>query len=135
MAGFVANTERAPLSGEGPESVVLVVSGAYTATANAEFGAPRTCRAIEVSIVATAAAATPSVVFGVEGYNPASDSWELLLASAAVVGTGTTVLIINPDAAPVANVVAQRLPRRRMRLVATHADADALTYSVAVHSA
>lgn len=85
-----------------------------------------------VHVNATAKTATPSVVVAVEGYDPASDSWYTILASAAITDAGTTLLHVYPGVVAAANSRANfRLPRT-WRVTATHADGDSLTYSVGV---
>lgn len=91
-----------------------------------------------VVINATAKAATPSVVFKVQGVvypNPnAGDkgtavTWDIL-SSVAVTDVGTTVLQISPNVPDDANKCAQALVPDRIRIVATPGDTDSLTYSV-----
>lgn len=132
MAAFVKSTTAEQLSGVKPAESVLVVSGAYTATASAEFGLGPEYTVVEAVAVATAKAATPSVVFAIQGYNPATDAWETLIAGTALTDAGTSAIQVNPNTPSVANVSAQRVVRRRMRVLATHDDADALTYSITV---
>lgn len=78
----------------------------------------------------TAASATPSVVFTIQGKCPVSGAYFTLLASAAVTGTGTTVLRIFPGSAVTSNLAANDQLPRTWRLSVAHADADSITYSV-----
>jgi hypothetical protein len=78
-----------------------------------------------------AASATPSVVFTVKGNDPAyGDRSYDILASAAVTGTGLTVLKVHPSLTADANKVAKDILPDSISVVATHADADSITYSV-----
>tara|TARA_R110002126_G_scaffold522_1_gene3337 strand:- start:253 stop:618 length:366 start_codon:yes stop_codon:yes gene_type:complete len=89
---------------------------------------------IQVSIVVSAAAATPSVVPTIDGYDPLSDTWYNLLTGAALTGTGTTILRVHPDLTAVTNLTSQDFLPKKYRLVMTHADTDSITYTVNVNS-
>lgn len=84
-----------------------------------------------VVIDATALADTPSVVFTIQGIDPVSGKTWDILASAAVVATGTTVLRVSPHLTAAANTIAKDIVPARLRIKAVHADADSITYSVA----
>ena len=90
-------------------------------------------RAIAVVIDVTAVSATPSVVFNVRGDDPVSGKNWLLLDSAAITGTGTTVLKIGPGLTGSANAVANEHIPPKVLIDPVHADTDSITYSVAVH--
>lgn len=80
----------------------------------------------------TAVTATPSVVFTISGVEPASGStaaWTIL-ASAAITGTGITVLRVHPSLTASANAIAKDILPSSISVVATHADTDSITYSV-----
>ena len=87
-----------------------------------------------VIIDVTAAAVTPSVVFNVDGYDSLSQKTWTLLDSAAITGTGTTVLRVGPGLTNAANTVADDLIPPAVRIAPVHADADPITYTVSVHS-
>lgn len=78
----------------------------------------------------TSATATPSVVFTIKGVDPVSDSTFTILTSAAITGTGTTVLRVFPGATASANVTVNDLLPEGITVTATHADTDSITYSV-----
>lgn len=87
---------------------------------------------VKVRIKSTAASATPSVVFTIEGWDPAVGEWFTLLASAAVVnGSTTIVMTLFPGATVTANVSANDFLPEKWRVVPTHADSDSITYTVA----
>lgn len=85
---------------------------------------------VQVIIDVTAVAATPSVVFNIQGKDGVSGNWYTLLASAAITGTGTTVLRVGPGETDTANLVEGAHLPRVWRVQAVHADADSITYSV-----
>ncbi len=80
------------------------------------------------------AAVTPSVVFNVDGFDSLSQKTWTLLDSAAITGTGTTVLRVGPGLTNSANLIADDLIPPAVRIAPVHADADPITYTVAVHS-
>ena len=84
----------------------------------------------KIIIDVTATAATPSVVFTVQGIDPASGKAFTILASAAKTGTGTTVLTIHPFATASANVAVNDFLPENFNINANHADGDSITYSV-----
>lgn len=120
--------------GAGVTSVPLVSSGAFDATANAEFGVGVDINVVEAVIITTAVGVTPSTVFSIQGWDPASSTWETLISSAAVIATGTTSIQVNPGSASVTNVSAQRVVRQKMRFLATHGNGVSHTYSVSLHA-
>lgn len=135
MAAFVAEPQatRGWLS-DLPNSIKLVPSGIYTATASAEFQVDAPASSIEVVYDQTAGTAAQSVTVSIEAFNVASGAWDTLLTAAA--GTSATTdsksLLIGANVNAVANVAAARAVRRRMRVTVTHADAKNVTYSLAV---
>lgn len=78
----------------------------------------------------TAIVDTPSVVFTIQGVDPASGKTWTILASAAIVGTGTTVLRVYPGLTPAANLVASDIMPVQWQVLADHNDADSITYSL-----
>ena len=87
-----------------------------------------------VIIDVTAASDTPSVVFNVDGFDPLSGKTWTLLDSAAITGTGTTILKVAPGLTASANAVATDMIPAIVRIAPVHADADSITYTVTVHS-
>jgi hypothetical protein len=84
-----------------------------------------------VVIDVTAIAATPSVVFDIVAVDQLSGKSPILLSSAAITATGTTLLQIGPGMLAVANLVADSNVPPVVSVIATHADADSITYTVA----
>lgn len=116
---------------QGPIDLTLAASAARTADPTltpTEF-IDRGVRGIIV-IVDTTAAATGSVTVSIEGQDPASLKWYTILASAAIVATGTVVLAAYPGANPVANSRADIQLPRKFRVKAVHNNANSQTYSI-----
>ncbi|KPI09928.1 hypothetical protein OV450_3419 [Actinobacteria bacterium OV450] len=78
----------------------------------------------------TAVTSSPSVVFTVSGVDRASGQIYTLLASAAVTGTGTTVLRIDSALTGSANLIAKDTLPPVIRVTATHGNSNSITYSV-----
>lgn len=110
--------------------VTLLASAARTATTNSGDQTNSGARGLHLVIDATAASATPSVVFTIQGKDAVSGAYYTILASAAVTGISTTVLRVYPGLTASANAIANDVLPKTWRLLATHADADSLTYSV-----
>ena len=111
-------------------SYEVFASAARTATVSSSKFEGAGARTLTVAIDATAIAATPSVVFTIERYNPVGDDWTTVLASAAVTAAGNTVLVVDPAITVVANATASTSVPFTWRVTATHGDADSITYSV-----
>ena len=140
MAGFTAQVpELRGTLDDNPQSIPLVLlpTVGFTATANGEFSVGPHVKVVEAVVVQTSGTATPAYTVGIDGWNPAAGAWENLITSASVATTGaaTTVVQVNPLVPPISNSSAQRVPRRRMRVVVTHTNANAAIYSVDVHAA
>ena len=104
-------------------------SAARTATHNSEDFV-NDGRGLVVTIDATAETDTASVVFKIQGKDPVSGTYRDILESAAITGIGTTVLKVHPSLTAASNTVAKDMAPAIYRILATHADADSLTYSV-----
>ena len=110
------------------EHIQVFESAARTATptdANITVGSATGFFVINV----TAATATPSVVFAVNGVTKAGTEFNII-TSAAITGTGTTVLRVFPGATAVANLAVNDMLPEALNISATHGDADSITYSV-----
>ena len=66
----------------------------------------------------------------IEGKDLISGKYYTVLASAAITGTGTTVLKVYPGITASANASASDILPRTWRVTATHANTDSITYSV-----
>ena len=121
------------LRGASTRSVTVLASGARTATvASADF-VTDAVRGIHVIIDVTAVTSTPSTTFTLQGKDPASGQYYTLLASAALTGTGTTVLKVFPGATASANAAANDCLPAVWRVNCTHGNANSMTYSVAAN--
>lgn len=116
------------MSRESKEHQEIFPSAARTATSSATMicGSGQGLFFIDV----TAASATPSVVFDILGVSPGSSATYTILQSAAVTGTGLTVLRVSPHLTAAANAIAKDILPQAIKVTATHADADSITYSV-----
>jgi hypothetical protein len=113
-------------------SFVIYESSARTATPDtSEIELPFGTQSLYVVIDCTAVSATPSVTFAVQGVDRVSGKVFALLTSAAITGTGTTVLRVSPHLTAAANTIAKDIVPPVIRVVPTHGDADSITYSVA----
>ena len=110
------------------DSQVLLASAARTATVSTVMTTD--CSAGIFVINVTAAIATPSVTFTIAGVDPASNATYTILTSAAITGTGTTVLRVGPDLTAAANTIAKDYLPQSLKITATHADTDSITYSL-----
>lgn len=115
-----------------PEGRTLLASVARTASVNTDDQFNVGHRGCHLVIDATASAATPSVVFTIQGKDPASGKYYTILASAAVTGVSTTVLRVFDGATPAANLAANDVLPAVWRVSAVAGDADSLTYSIGV---
>ena len=113
--------------------VTVFASAAYTASQNSADLLNPYARGVVVVIDATASASTPSVVFTIKGKSSLGSDYYTILASAAITGTGTTVLRVYPGLTASANLVASDVLPAVWRVEAVAGDADSLTYSVAAN--
>lgn len=112
------------------QHVGVFPSGARTATVSSPDRTNLNGTGMILVIDCTAISASPSVTFTIEGKDPASGKYYTILTSAAITGTGTTVLRVHPDLTAAANTVAKDMIPAVWRVTATHGDADSITYSV-----
>jgi len=113
------------------ETFTVLESAARTASVNSSTFPNSRHKGLHLVIDATASAATPSVVFTIQGYSPLGDDYYTILASAAVTGAATTVLRVYPGLAAAANLAVSDCLPPLWRVSAVAGDADSLTYSVA----
>lgn len=110
------------------EAQTVFASAARTATSSVTMATG--CLGGVFIINVTAVTLTPSVVFTIAGVDPEGSAAYTILASAAIVGTGQTVLRIHPSLTAAANTIAKDVLPQALKITATHADADSITYSV-----
>lgn len=119
-------------------SAVEMVGGDFTAFASAARTATPTpydgksfgAKGIQIVIDTTAVTATPSVVFTLQGKDVASGKFFTILASAAIATVSTVILRVYPGLTAAANLVATDILPANFRIIATHGDADSITYTV-----
>jgi len=116
------------------QNQVVFASTARTATEVSQvLSAEEACASVFL-INVTAVTATPSVVFTIEGKDPASGTFYPILASGATTATGQSIMQIGKDLIAAANVTANSILPAEYRITATHGDSDSITYSVgAIH--
>lgn len=112
-------------------TVIPYASQARTATPTPPEFKAKEARGLLVFINVTAVVSSPSVVFTIEGKDPVSGTWYTILASAAVVGTGFTVLRVFPGSTVTANLAANDTLPENWRLKSVHGNSNSITYSVA----
>jgi len=123
-------TKRGAIDATHLGDVTLFASQARTATENGADQTGSNALGLHLVIDVTSVTLTPSVVFTIQGKDAASGKYYTILASAAITGTGTTVLRVYPGLAAAANTVANDVLPDTWRVIATHGDADSITYSV-----
>ena len=111
--------------------VTLLNSAARTASTNSADQTNRVYRGVIVVVnVTVVPGSAPSIVFTVEGLDSLTGVYYTLLASAAVTGTGTTVLRVFPGATNSSNLVANDVLPKIWRVKAVAGNANSATYSV-----
>lgn len=111
-------------------TATLLASAERTATTSSTDQTNYNWRGAHIVIDVTAIAATPSIVVTVQGKDVISGKYYTILTSAAITGTGTTVLRIYPGLVAVANLTISDILPRLWRVSVVAADADSITYSV-----
>lgn len=76
----------------------------------------------------TAVAATPSVVFNIDGVVAGVEY--TIIDSAAITATGTTIIRVHPSLTAAANTIAKDILPQAVKISPIHADADSITYTV-----
>lgn len=94
---------------------------------------PRGAEGLILVIDVDAIDASPSVVFTLQGHDPTTNKSWTILASAAIVAVGTTILRVHPNATAVPNLVAHDMLPGDVILHVVHADADEISYAVGLH--
>jgi hypothetical protein len=86
---------------------------------------------ILVDIDITAVTSTPSTTFAIQVKDPVSSVWTAVLTSAAQAAAAHLRLKVHPAITVVANLAASDLLSKQFRVVATHGNANSMTYSIA----
>lgn len=111
----------------------VFASAARTATPTAVVLNTNRVKGLTIVIDVTAIAATPSVVFNINAVDSLSGKFPLLLASAAVTATGTTIMHVGQGVVAAANVAAGVVIPENVQIAPVHGDADSITYTVSAH--
>lgn len=101
-----------------------------TSSANGADQTNYNARGIQVVVDITAITGT-NIVVTIQGKDPTSGKYFTLLASAALTGTGTTVLTVYPGCIAAANSVANLPLPRTWRVITTNTAISAITATVA----
>ena len=108
----------------------LYVAGVRSASSEIDDQCNAFWRGVDVVIDVTAVPGTDTVTFTIEGKDQASGKYYTLLASAALVATGTVVLRVYPGLAVAVNASANAVLPRTWRVKVEHSAATDFTYSV-----
>ena len=114
------------------QSQILFSSAARTATIVSSVVSAEEVISSIFAINVSAASATPSVVFSIEGKDPLSGTFYNIIDSAAITATGITTIQVGMNIIAAANVAANEMLPAEYRVTATHGDADSITYTVGV---
>lgn len=112
--------------------VVYLPSAARTATPTVYTVYSRGATGLAVTLKATAASLTPSVVVTIQAYDAVTAAWTTLLTSAAITGVSTNRYVVAPEITEAANLAVSTTLPDTLRVVPTHGDTDPLTYSVSL---
>lgn len=114
----------------GKEHQVIFESASRTTTSTVTVPIGESCQGL-FFIEVSAASLTPSVVFTIAGVAPTDKSTAYtILESAAITGVGLTVLRVSPHLTAAANTIAKDILPASIKVTATHADTDPITYEV-----
>jgi hypothetical protein len=123
-----------PLYDEEPsfnnQDLVILSSAVRTASANGVDRTNHNARGLILVIDMTVVPGVDTVTFTIQGKDPASGKYYTVLASAALVATGTVVLRVGPGLTAAANLVANDILPRTWRVITTHSAGTSFTYSV-----
>lgn len=115
------------------QETTILASAARTATPTKVDQDNLYWRGVVVTIDVTAVTSTPSVVFTIQGKSTLGSDYYTILASAAVTGTGQTVLRVYPGLVAATNLVANDVLPRVWAVDAVHGNANSITYSVSAN--
>ncbi len=114
------------------EPFVVFASEARTATATSSvYRNPGTYRGVLLWIATTAITATPSVTFAIQDSSGVTDAFATVVASSAITAADVeAVLVVHPSVVDSANLSENGPLANQWRVLATHGDADSITYQV-----
>ena len=112
------------------KALTVFASAARTATPTAVEIDTASYDYLALQLSCTLDAASASVEVDIDYIDPVTEVKTTILASAALASVSTQLLMVGPGIVASANVSAQAILPDKIRITATHADADAITYSV-----
>lgn len=120
----------APAYGRG--GLTILPSAARTATPDSfEYEVQGGASALILVIDVTAIVTAPTITVTIAGVDRVSGKTYTILASAAIVAVGTTVLKVGPGLPATANVSTNDYLPPVFRVTVTHGNGNSITYSVA----
>lgn len=111
-------------------AATLLASAARTTTQTSADIVNYNARGIQVILDMTNVAASPSVTVSINGKDPVSGKYYLLLQGAAVTTAVTNVYTVYPGVTATANVSASQVLPRTFQIVVTANNSNSGTYSV-----
>lgn len=102
----------------------------FPTSGTTRFVPPKGVNAFRCYIEITAVTSTPSVTFAVQAHDGMNQQWHDLIVSSAQAATGRLYLEVGPDVAAVANQSAGKYIGRGIRVRATHANTNSMTYNI-----
>lgn len=114
------------------EPITVFASAARTATTTSSvYRNPGTYRGVLLYIATTAITATPSVTFAIQDSSGVTDAFANVLVSSAITAADVeALLMVHPSVIDSANLTENGPLANQWRVVATHGDADSITYQV-----
>ncbi|MFA9204996.1 MAG: hypothetical protein ACEQSH_00925 [Bacteroidia bacterium] len=113
--------------------ITVFASAAYTAAQNSADLYNPYARGAVLVIDVTAITSSPSVTFTVKGKSALGSDYYTILTSAAITGTGQTILRIYPGLTASANVTVSDVLPLVWRVEVAVGNANSMTYSVSAN--
>lgn len=114
----------------GNHTATVLASAERTATVNSADQVNHNARGVHITVNVSAYPAAASITPKIEGKDPVSGTYYTILEGVAMTATGIQILKVYPGIGEIANGAASDILPRDWRVTVTHADADAVTYSV-----
>lgn len=110
--------------------IALLASAIRSASLNDQDRSNEQQRGVVLTIDMTAVPGVDTVTFTIEGKDPLSGKYYTILASTALVATGTVILKVYPGLVAAANAAVNDVLPRAWRLKIVHSAGTNFTYSV-----
>lgn len=114
----------------GNQNLTILSSAARTSSPTVTDQINYNARGLIVVVDVTAYTGSSTMVITIEGKDNISGKYYTLLASAAISGTGTTILRVYPGLTAATNLVASDVVPRTFRIKSMHTGSDSITYSI-----